>query len=102
MQASANPTTSDARIVVTGAMCVLFLAALEQTVVATALPAIIADLGQFALGSWVITIYLLCSVCATPVAGKLSDTFGRARVLRASLALFAMTKPARPVGPSAA
>ncbi|MFO1414720.1 MAG: MFS transporter [Burkholderiales bacterium] len=83
-----NPPPPDARVVVTGAMFVLFLAALEQTVVATALPAMVADLGQFALGSWVITAYLLSSVCATPVAGKLSDMFGRARVLRACLALF--------------
>lgn len=88
MQASTHPTAADERIVVTGAMFVLFLAALEQTVVATALPAIVADLGHLTLGSWVITAYLLSSVCATPVAGKLSDTFGRARVLRTCIALF--------------
>lgn len=71
-------------------MFVLFLAALEQTVVATALPAIVVDLGQLALGSWMITAYLVSSVCATPVAGKLSDLFGRARVLRTCLALFVL------------
>src|SRR5512140_1372618 len=77
-----------ATTVVTGAMFVLFLSALEQTIVATALPVIMAQLGHVELGSWVVTAYLLSSVCATPVFGKLSDMYGRALVLRACLVLF--------------
>src|SRR5437764_1293847 len=69
-------------------MFALFLAALEQTIVSTALPSIMADLGHVELGSWVITSYLISVVCATPVLGKLSDMIGRAIVLRACLALF--------------
>ena len=73
---------------VMGAMFVLFLSALEQTIVATALPAIMTDLGRIDLGSWVVTAYLLSSVCATPVFGKLSDLYGRAIVLRGCLVVF--------------
>src|SRR5512140_887356 len=77
-----------ATTVVTGAMCVLFLSALEQTIVATALPVIMTELGHVELGAWVVTAYLLSSVCATPVFGKLSDMYGRARIVRTCLALF--------------
>src|SRR5215472_14089407 len=69
-------------------MLALFLAALDQTVVSTALPAIARDLGDFALISWIVTAYLLTSTCVTPIFGKLSDLYGRRVALRACLALF--------------
>jgi len=85
----AHPGLSpNAQVVVTGAMFALFLAALEQTIVSTALPAIMADLGHVELSSWVITSYLIATVCATPVLGKLSDMLGRTAVLRVCLGLF--------------
>src|SRR5690348_5476629 len=81
-------TPSEIRLIVIGAMLTLFLSALDQTVVATALPPIARDLGNFALISWVITSYLLTSTCATPIVGKLSDLYGRRLVLRICLLAF--------------
>src|SRR5437588_9606366 len=79
---------SDVRIIVAGAMLALFLSALDQTIVATALPPIAKDLGDFALISWVVTAYLLTSTCVTPIVGKLSDLYGRRTILRACLIIF--------------
>src|SRR5215475_4206592 len=81
-------TVSEIRVIVVGAMLALFLAALDQTIVATALPTIANDLGDFTLISWVVTAYLLTSTCATPIVGKLSDLYGRRQLLRVCLALF--------------
>jgi|HigsolmetaAR203D_1030402.scaffolds.fasta_scaffold00231_31 MFS family permease len=81
-------SASETRIVITGAMVVLFLAALEQTIVATALPSIANSLGGFDLLSWVVTIYLLTATCATLVLGKLSDMYGRRIVLNACIVTF--------------
>jgi EmrB/QacA subfamily drug resistance transporter len=81
-------TPSEIRPIVIGAMLALFLSALDQTVVATALPPIAKDLGNFALISWVITSYLLTSTCVTPIVGKLSDLYGRRKMLNGCLILF--------------
>ena len=58
-------------------MLTLFLEALDQTVVGTALPKIISDLNGFSLYTWVATAYVLASATVIPIAGKLSDQFGR-------------------------
>src|SRR5450755_884134 len=79
---------SEVRLIVIGAMLALFLSALDQTIVATALPPIARDLGNFALISWVVTAYLLTSTCATPIVGKLSDLYGRRKILRICLMIF--------------
>ena len=79
----------DVRVVLVGTMFALFLAALEQTIVATALPRMLADVGHVELSAWVMTSYLVSAVCATPVLGKLSDMYGRGAVMRVCLALFA-------------
>jgi EmrB/QacA subfamily drug resistance transporter len=79
---------SEIRLIVIGAMLALFLSALDQTIVATALPPIAKDLGDFALISWVVTAYLLTSTCVTPIVGKLSDFYGRRKILRACLLMF--------------
>ncbi len=81
-------TPSEVRIVIVGVMLAMFLAALDQTIVAIALPPIARDLGDFALISWVITAYLLTSTCVTPIVGKLSDLYGRRRLLAACLIVF--------------
>jgi len=78
----------DLRAIIGGAMLAMFLAALDQTIVAPALPAIARDLGDFALISWIVTAYLLTGTCVTPIVGKLSDLYGRRRILGASLLLF--------------
>ena len=79
---------SEVRVIVAGALLAMFLSALDQTIVATALPPIARDLGDFALISWVITAYLLTSTCVTPIVGKLSDLHGRRRLLTICLAVF--------------
>ncbi len=66
----------------------LFLGALEQSIVATALPSIARDLGKVHLLAWVVTAYLLAAVAATPILGKLSDLHGRRVVLRLSVLCF--------------
>jgi EmrB/QacA subfamily drug resistance transporter len=76
------------RGILIGAMMAMFLAALDQTIVAPALPAIARDLGEFNAISWVVTAYLLASTAATPIFGKLSDLYGRRRLLLAGLLIF--------------
>ena len=60
-----------------GLMLALFLAALDQTVVSTAMPRIIADLGGFDRFTWVTTSYLVASTTSVPIVGRLSDLYGR-------------------------
>ena len=62
-------------------MLCVFLAALDSTIVANALPRVIADLHGFELYAWVTTSYLLASTAVTPIAGKLGDRYGRKPVL---------------------
>ena len=64
-------------IIMACAMTGLFLAALDQTVVGTAMPRIIADLGGFDRYTWVTTAYIVASTITVPVVGRLSDIFGR-------------------------
>ena len=70
------------------AMTGLFLAALDQTVVSTAMPRIIADLGGFDRYTWVTTAYIVASTITVPVVGRLSDIFGRKIFYMLGLALF--------------
>src|SRR5213594_4870348 len=70
--------TRNARILATvGVGLALFLAALDQTIVGTALPRIVADLNGLDYYAWVATAYLVASTTLTPIAGKLGDLFGR-------------------------
>ncbi|MFQ5795642.1 MAG: MDR family MFS transporter [Candidatus Bipolaricaulia bacterium] len=64
-------------ITLAGMMLAMFLASLDQTVVGTALPRIIADLGGFDLYTWVTTAYLITSTTVAPIVGKLTDIYGR-------------------------
>ena len=66
----------------------MLMAALDQTIVATALPTIVADLGGAGHQSWVVTSYLLASTIMTALAGKLGDLFGRKRVFQAAVVFF--------------
>lgn len=67
----------------------IFLAALDQTIVATALPAIAAELGEVERLSWVVVGYLLATTLAAPVYGKLGDAFGRRRMMLVALGVTA-------------
>jgi EmrB/QacA subfamily drug resistance transporter len=75
-------------LVVGGLMMVLLLAALDQTIVSTALPTIVGDLGGLNHLSWVVTAYLLAVTVVTPLYGKLGDQYGRKIVLQSALVLF--------------
>lgn len=66
----------------------MFLAALDQTIVATALPTIAGDLGGVSHLAWVVTAYLLAATAATPLWGKLGDLYGRKRMFQTSILIF--------------
>src|SRR5690348_1616457 len=66
----------------------MLLAALDQTIVATALPTVVADLGGAGHQSWVVTSYLLASTIVTAVVGKLGDLFGRKAVFQGAVLFF--------------
>ncbi|MGW4434836.1 DHA2 family efflux MFS transporter permease subunit [Streptomyces sp. NPDC004596] len=66
----------------------LLLAALDQTIVATALPTIVSDLGGLEHLSWVVTAYLLASTAATPLWGKLGDQYGRKKLFQTAIVIF--------------
>jgi MFS family permease len=66
----------------------MLLAALDQTIVATALPTIVGDLGGASHLSWIVTAYLLASTASTPLWGKLGDMYGRKRLFQAAIAIF--------------
>ncbi|MEA2478663.1 MAG: hypothetical protein QOJ07_585, partial [Thermoleophilaceae bacterium] len=66
----------------------MFLAALDQTIVSTALPTIVGDLGGLSHLSWVVTSYLLAATASTPLYGKLGDMYGRKPVFLAAILIF--------------
>jgi len=77
-------------LVMAAAMCGLLLAALDQTIVSTALPRIVSDLHGLKDLSWVITAYLLTSTISVPIAGKLSDIFGRKKLFLIAIVIFVL------------
>jgi EmrB/QacA subfamily drug resistance transporter len=74
--------------IVVAIMLALFLGALDQTIVGTALPRIITELNGASLYTWVVTIYLLASTVTVPIYGKLSDMYGRKPLLLIGVGLF--------------
>ncbi len=85
---TANFTPTERRITIIGVMIVFLLSALDQTIVATAMPRIVSELNGLGLYAWVTTSYLLTSTVAVPICGKLGDLFGRKPVLVASIGFF--------------
>lgn len=76
-------------LVIVGALLLgMLLAALDQTIVATALPTIAADLGGIKQLAWVVTAYLVTSTISTPLWGKLGDLFGRKKLFQAAIIIF--------------
>ena len=74
---------------VLGALLVsLFLAALDSTIIATALPTIVGDLGSLDRVAWVFTAYLLSSTVSVPLFGKISDIYGRRRIFQLTIVIF--------------
>ncbi len=74
--------------VITGILLCILLAAIDQTVVVPAVPAIAADLHGFGHLAWIVSAYLLTSTAATPIYGKLSDIYGRRALLLPAIVLF--------------
>jgi EmrB/QacA subfamily drug resistance transporter len=81
-------TQREVRTILTSLMLTMFLAALDQTIVATALPTIGRQFGDVSSLSWVITAYLLASTAVAPVFGTLSDIYGRRVTIISSMSLF--------------
>ncbi len=75
-------------IIFTALMLAILLAALDQTIVSTALPTIVGDLGGLSHLSWVVTAYLLATTASTPLWGKLGDQFGRKTLFQVSIVIF--------------
>jgi len=88
------------RSIVIGVMLAMFLAALDQTIVATALPTIGRELGDLQNIAWVVTAYLLSSTAVTPLYGKLSDIHGRRTVLLIAIIIFIIGSIACAVAPT--
>lgn len=92
----AAPTPSNSRershseimVVISALMLAMLLAALDQTIVSTALPKIASDLHGLSKYSWVATTYLLTSAVSTPLYGKISDMFGRKKVFQTAIIIF--------------
>lgn len=76
------------RNIVAATMVAMFLAAVEGTVVTTAVPTIVKDLNGFELISWIFSLYLLTSAISTPIYGKLSDLYGRKNILSIGIVIF--------------
>jgi EmrB/QacA subfamily drug resistance transporter len=68
----------------------MYLAAVDGTIVNTALPTIVGDLGNLSRAPWIVVGYLMTQTIATPIVGKLSDIFGRRKTYQASIALFVL------------
>jgi EmrB/QacA subfamily drug resistance transporter len=76
------------KLVFAGLMLGMFLAALDQTIVSTALPTIVGDLGGLNHLSWVVTSYMLASTVSTPLYGKLGDLYGRKKLFQVAIVMF--------------
>src|SRR5258708_12202058 len=76
------------RLLFTALLLVMLLGALDQTIVSTALPTIVGELGGLESLSWVVTSYLLTSTIVVPLYGKFGDLFGRKVVIQASILIF--------------
>ncbi len=75
-------------IVFSGLMLGMLLAALDQTIVATALPTIVGDLGGLSHLAWVVTAYLLTATASTPLYGKIGDMYGRKLIFQVAIVIF--------------
>ena len=81
-------STREVLIIFSGLMLAMLLAALDQTIVATALPTIVGDLGGLEHLSWVVTSYLLAQTAVTPLYGKLGDLYGRKNIFLSAIVIF--------------
>src|ERR1051325_640542 len=99
-QSSAPLDHAAIRAIMLGIMLAMFLSALEQTIVAPALPTIGRTLGDVENLSWVVTAYLLANTAATPLFGKLSDIHGRRRMMLVAVIVFVVGSVACALAPN--
>ncbi len=83
-----GPALRRRRLVTAACLTAQFMSAVEGTIVATAMPTIVGDLGGFALFSWVFAAYLLTQAVTTPIYGRLADVYGRKRIFFAGASVF--------------
>src|SRR5881397_1175531 len=76
------------RLIFSALLLVMMLASLDQTIVSTALPTIVGDLGGIQHLSWVVTAYLLASTITGPLYGKFGDLYGRKGTLQVAIVIF--------------
>jgi len=75
-------------VIFSGLALAMLLAALDSTIVATALPTIVGELGGLNHLAWVVTAYLLAQTIVTPLYGKLGDLYGRKRIMQGAIVVF--------------
>ena len=85
---ASQPAVPSIRLLFSALLLVMLLSALDQTIVSTALPTIVGELGGLDKLSWVVTAYILSSTIAVPLYGKFGDLFGRKIVLQVAIVLF--------------
>lgn len=83
-------TTKQKAIVMSAVMSALFLVALDQTIIATALGRIVEEFNSFSSLTWVVTAYMLTTTVTVPIAGKMSDIFGRRKILLSGVVIFVL------------
>lgn len=88
MTAETSFTHREILTIFSGILLAMLMAAMDQTIVATALPTIVDQFGGVEHMTWVVTAYLLTSTATAPIYGKLSDLFGRQRLMQAAILLF--------------
>src|SRR3984957_18363505 len=88
------PPLARRRLITTACMLAQFMAAVESTIVGTAMPTIVGDLGGFHLFSWVFAAYLLAQAVSTPVYGRLADLHGRKRIFVGGATIFLLASAA--------
>src|SRR5690242_2619549 len=88
--ANAGPVIAPERrvLIFIAALAAAFITQIESTIVATAMPTIVGEIGGFALLSWVFTVYLLTQAVTTPIYGRLADLYGRKPLLLVGIGLF--------------
>ena len=87
---SSQATTTERTLAVSGVMLVIFLYAIDATIVSTSMPTIVARLGGLELYSWVFSIYMLTSALTTPLFGKLADLFSHRRLMLIGIGIFVL------------
>src|SRR5215831_15155516 len=96
----ANPEQPKFFAVFPSIMLPMFLAVADQTIVATALPAIAAATGNVERASWIVVSYLIASTIAAPIYGRLGDAFGRRRLMFVALSIFILASVVCAVSPT--